>query len=405
MVLEAQRIVDIHSRSETSEVSDTVNILEVQPSEVECGQLAPDVTANDHLIIKPQVKKGSRFDWLFVVVFLFLLLGCIFLLRGVQEADAHLIILIESVRPRFAEKDPLAKFDSLFSAALRNYEAERYREAIILLDAASKETAPYGKSNVYLANVLSLKGECLFSLGEITKARKFYKQSIQMWCATRGRRTQSVGRVWELLAETYLTNDNETCRKCLNMALWSYDHSIGPFSYRARHVSANLQDKLLNCDHPSFGYQAGDDICYESGVFLAERLKKFDAILELQDRLIVILGGARKGKWAAFDFAAPIWEFNKILESSKKYYGFGASAAFPPFDEIERRIDFKARMFNRQASLLHLLGRHSEAKMFDIAADQCFENLRTYRSGVRKITERIDSFSRNQNPADWFPLE
>lgn len=368
-------------------------------------QLQPEIPSDAELQNRSDNVRNRSF-LLCIFIILMFLLGSLMIFRGVEEAGALTTIFFESVKPRFFSRDPLIAYDQLLKAAVKNMEEKHYRAAILLIDAAAKETKPFGPSNVYLAYLLSLKGECVFRLGEKESGRSLVKQSIRMWYQTRGPRTTMLASAWQTLSSMYFESNKDIARKCSVRALWSWEHSLGPLSYEASYVAQDMKHffACLNFHHPNLQH---DDRTYESGGFFVERIKKYEDMLALHDELLKILDQRdihERWLFRRDDFSDRVTLVNRKYpcDQSKYYYVINSIIlSVPKNDAVAYNLTLKGRILNRQATLLHLLGRHQEAENYEQRADTVFAQLPLSDEVHIDRNDLLPGYS----PSEWIPRE
>lgn len=376
-------------------------------------QLQPEKLSDGQVQNSSGSSKNRSF-LLCIFVLLMFLLGSVMIFRGVEEAGALTTIFIESVKPRFFFRDPLDKYDQLVEAATKNMNEKHYKAAILLVDAAAKETMPFGPSNVYLAYLLSLKGECIFRLGNQEAGRSLVKQSIRMWHQTRGPRTTMIASAWRLLSSMYFETNKDIARKCMVKALWSWDHSLGPLSEQASYVERDLKH-FFGWINPHQSNPQHDDRTYESGGFFVERIKKYEEMLALHEDLLKILDQRNIHEPLSSGPNAISDRFNIVnhkypCEQSKLYYVINSillidhrspplGLSVPRTDAGVYNLTLKGRVLNRQATLLHLLGRHQDAEKYEQRADAVFAELPISNEA------NFDRKALDYSASDWIPRE
>lgn len=131
----------------------------------------------------------------------------------------------------------------------------------------------------------------------------------------------------------------------------------------------------------------------------------------MQERIIEILNSTpmknRKTRWSQ-RFEGDewgIWEFNKELYPCPESKHYGIPSGGDGFDKYDRVTDYTSRLLNRQAGLLHLLGRHAETDKYDQRADALFDDLRHHRAKIYNEANIPEDKYKDQSPDDWLPVE
>lgn len=301
-----------------------------------------------------------------------------------EQIQAYFLLNSEKMRgAAFQSEDPMRLFDRLRDRAIELQEAKRYRAALLLLDEAQKLTKPYGRNNVYTARLLGIESWCYFGLGEHDKARTLMKSSIDMWYATRGKRTSWAARSWHDLSK--MCSDDEGKRRCLDQALWCATHSQGPLAMFTVQIWIDAHRNEAASAPFGSGRAAdlkgsqleGLNMITEEGQELPERKFQYQNLRRIDEALIRIID-QQAGDSDEFEKRMLALLKERLLSNKGILRGTALVELDHElfFQSIHNKGDalhLKATALNRLASLLHLIGKHEQASALDTQSDLLFE--------------------------------